>query len=122
MRRWRVVARKIVHSTGGERRVRDHINGIHQVRRRLDDDAVIDAVYRIEPEFWLKQSGAIEFSEQARGDLLFGYANLERLGAIDVNLERRVVKRLGDSEIDQARNAAQLILERRGESIVGAKT
>ena len=72
--------------------------------RRLNDDAVIDAVYRIEPEVWLKQSGAIKLGEQTGRNLLFGYANLERFGAIDVNLERRIVERLGNPEIGQARN------------------
>src|SRR5207244_725174 len=84
-------------------------------------DAVIDAVYRIEPEIWLKQSGAIKLGEQTGRNLLFGYANLERLGAIDVNLERRIVQRLGNPEIGQARNAAQLVFELRGQCVVGAQ-
>jgi hypothetical protein len=52
------------------------------VLRRLDDHAVVDAVHRIEPEIWLKQSAAIKLGEQTGRDLLFGYANLEGLGAI----------------------------------------
>jgi len=89
------------------------------VIRRLDDHAVVDAVDRVEPEIWLKQGGAVKLREQTGRDLLFGYANLERLGAIDVNLERRIVERLGDSEIDQTWNTPHLVLEPGSYRIVG---
>src|ERR1700685_325681 len=94
---------------------------MHQMIRRLYDHAVIDAVYRIEPEIRLKQSGAVKLCKQTRRDLLFGYANLERLRAIDVTLECGIVERLGDSEIDEARNAAHLVLQSRGDGIVGGQ-
>src|SRR5271156_1744913 len=94
---------------------------MHQMIRRLDDDAVIDAVYRIEPEIRLKQSGAVKLCEQTRRNLLLGYSHLERLGAIDVNLECGIVERLGDSDVDEAREAAHLVLQSSGDGIVGGQ-
>jgi hypothetical protein len=79
---------------------------MHQVIRRLYDDAVIDAVFGIEPEVGLNQRGAMEFGEQTRGDLLFADADLERFCAIDLNLERGIIERLRDSEINEPWNAA----------------
>jgi hypothetical protein len=55
---------------------------MHQVIRRLNDDGVVDAVFWIEPEIWLKQNGAIKLGEQTGRNLLFGYANFERVSKV----------------------------------------
>jgi len=77
----------------------------------LRDDAVVDAVFGIEPEVGLQQRGAGECAEHARGDLTLSDAEFERLVAIDVDIERRIVLRLGDAEIADAGNPPHAILE-----------
>ena len=87
--------------------------------RRLLDDVVVDAGYRIEPEVRLQQLRAGERREQARGDLLLRDAELERLGAIDLDLKARVVQRLGDAQVTTPGICAHPLLQAQRDIVVG---
>ena len=85
---------------------------------RLRDHDVVDAGYRIEPEVRLQELRAGERGEHARSDLLLGDAELERLGAIDLDLEARVVERLGDAHVHDPRNSRHPLLEAQRDIVV----
>ena len=90
--------------------------------RRLRDDVVVDADFRIEPEVGLQQRGAGERRQQARGDLLLRDAELQGLGAIDVDLEGRIVLRLGNAEIADARESVRIsLLQAQRDVVVGVQ-
>ena len=74
---------------GAERRRAERRHRVDHVLRRLEEHAVVDAVRRIEPVVRLQEEARAERGEQARRDVGLGDAELERLGAVDVDLDRR---------------------------------
>ncbi len=102
-----------------ERNVRERRDRVDQMLRRLRHDVVVDAGFRIEPEVRLQERSAGQRREHARGDLLLRDAELERLVAIDVDAEGRIVLRLGDSQIADAGNLPHAILQAQRDVVVG---
>jgi len=102
-----------------ERRIGDLVDGVSQVDRRLRDDVVIDAVDRIEPVVRRDQAIAAQRRKQSGRDLLFGNAELERLGAVNIDLERRVIQGLCDSQIRDAGNHRHFSCEPRRNFVIG---
>src|SRR5208282_3540648 len=102
-----------------QRYVRQRGYRAEQMLRRLRHDAVVDARFRIEPEVGLQQHGAGERGEHTRGDLLLRDAEFERLVAIDVHAEGRIVLRLGYSEIADAGDQLHPILKAQCDVVVG---
>src|SRR5208282_1144142 len=102
-----------------QRYVRQRGYGVDQMLRRLRHDAVVHTRFRIEPEVGLQQHSSGKRGEHARGDLLLRDAEFERLVAIDVHAEGRIVLRLGNPEIADAGNEAHLVLQAQRDVVVG---
>ena len=102
-----------------ERNIRERRDRVDQMLRRLRDDVVVDARLRIEPEVRLQQGRARQRREHARRDLLLRDSEFERLVAIDVDVEGRVVLRLRDPQIADPRNHLHAILQSQRDIVVG---
>ncbi len=87
--------------------------------RRLRHYVVVNAGLRIEPEIRLQKRRAGKRREHARRDLLLRDAELERLGAININLEGRIILRLRDPEIADPWDKLHAILQAQCDIVVG---
>ena len=90
----------------------------HLVLRGLRDHVVLRAALRIDPEGGRGLKAARQRDEHVRRDVLLGQTEERRLGAVDVDVDLRIVVGLLDVQIDRARDAdelrQQLLDEQRG--------
>ena len=84
------------------------------VLRRLGREVVVDAVLPVEEEHRRGLEAAAQGVQHAVRDVALGQPVLLRLGAVDGDLEVRIVERLLDARIDDARHLAHLL-----ENLVG---
>ncbi len=74
--------------------------------RRLRDDRIGRAILRIEPEGRRHLETAGQIYDQAVGDVALGHADRRRPGAVDVDGEFRIMRRLFEAHIRRAGNLA----------------
>ena len=84
------------------------------VLRRLHHDRIGHAVIRIEVVGRRHLRGAGKVDHETVGDVALGQADILRAGAVDIDVEGRIVRRLLDARIGDAGNPADL-----GQQIVG---
>ena len=78
------------------------------VLRRLHHDGIGHAVVGIEPVGRRDLRAAREIDDQAVGDVALGQPDILRAGAVDIDVEGRIVRRLLDARVGDAGNAADL--------------
>ncbi len=106
-RRARAAGRVRVDVCRGRRAQRRPLERLHRVdgtERRLDRDRVVHVVPWIEPEARRLEEARAERREHARRDGALGDAHLERLRAVDLHAERRVVEELRDADVARPGN------------------
>ncbi|ARF90813.1 putative autotransporter protein [Burkholderia cenocepacia] len=93
---------------GGQRHVRERLQRIHRVLRRLHEHRVADAVARIEPEVRRRLRAAGQRDQQVLRDVALVETGLDRLRTIDVHVDSGFVAGLLDARVDEPAHAAQL--------------
>ena len=89
----------------GDRQRLQRTQRIHLVLRRLHHDRIGHAVIGIEIISRRDLRAAGQIDHQAVGDVAFGQADILRAGAVDIDIEGRIVRRLLDPRIGDAGNA-----------------
>ena len=113
--------RRLRISGGRDRQRLQRAERIHLVLRRLHHDRIGHAVIRIEVVGRRYLRGAGKVDHETVGDVALGQADILRAGAVDVDVEGRIVRRLLDARIRDAGNPADLGQQIVGISEVGAE-
>ena len=87
--------------------------------RRLRDDRVLRAGLRVDPERQQVLAAAGERGEQVRRHVRLGQSQERRLAAIDIHVQRRVIKRLLDAQVRDARDLVHARQQRVGVDAIG---
>jgi hypothetical protein len=104
---------------GGERHIAKRVQGIELRLRRLGDERIGDAVFRVEPERRVGLEAARQREQQVVGHLALGQPHILRAAAVDLDVELRIVEILLDAHVGNARHVADLRLQFLRERVVG---
>jgi hypothetical protein len=77
---------------------------IHPVLRSLGGDAVAHAGFWIEPKRWTGLKAAAQRNQHVLRDVALAVARLLGLGAIDINMQQRLIELLLDAQVNGAGN------------------
>ena len=90
----------------GDRQRLQRAQRVDLVLRRLHHDRIGHAVVRVEIVGRRDLRAAGEIDDEAVGDVALGQADILRAGAVDIDVEGRIVRRLLDARIGNAGNPA----------------
>ena len=79
---------------------------VHLVLRRLHHDRIGHAIVRVEVVGRGHLRAARQVDDEAVGDVAFGQADILRAGAVDIDIEARVVRRLLNARVGDAGDPA----------------
>ena len=109
----------VVGGAGGDRDVRQVRDAVDAVLGHLRDDRIGHAVLGIQPEVRVDLAAAGQGDQQAVGDVALREAHLAGEGAIDVDVDLRVVEHLLDAQVRDAGHRADALQELGGVGVVG---
>ncbi len=102
----------------GDRDVLQIVQRLDVVLRRLGRDVVVHAVLPVQEEQRRGLETAAQRVQHAARDVALGQTVLLRLGAVDIDLEVRVVELLLDARVDHAGHRAHLVEDLVGDDAV----